>query len=276
MVESKSMHIHNTSDGLCYLTFPKIDALKIADCVFSTRLGGVSSGDFYSMNMSFTRGDDKKNVLENYKRLCEPVGINPKRLVFTKQTHTTNVYNADLNYMGSKAPENADYTDIDGLITNERGVGLVSQFADCVPLVFCDPVKKVIATSHAGWRGTVGEIGKKTVQKMQADYGCNPSDIVVGIGPSVGVCCYEVDEPVMEKVRLLSYIDENEVSYSKGGGKYMLDLKKLNELILINSNVNPDNIDIADICTACNSDTFFSHRVCGSKRGNLCLIIALK
>ena len=275
MLNSKTMNVHKKGD-LVYLTFPKIDASGLASCIFSTKLGGVSTGKFSSLNMSFSRGDEKASVLENYRRLCSAAGIDSERLIFTKQTHTTNVYTADINFLGPATPEDENYNDIDGLVTNERKVGLVSQYADCVPLVFLDPKRGVIATSHAGWRGTVGKIGEVTVKKMVSDYGCDPSDIIAGIGPSVGGCCYEVDDPVMDRVKMLDFIDPATVSTYKQNGKYMLDLKELNRLILINCGIKADNIDVADICTCCESDTFFSHRVCGAERGNLALIVALK
>lgn len=275
MLKSKTMNIHKEGD-LVFLSFPKIDASGVASCVFSTKFGGVGTDDFATMNMSFSRGDSEDTVLENYRRLCSAAGIDSERLIFTKQTHSTNVEVADLKYLGNKTPVDENYNDIDGLITDMAGVGLVSQYADCVPLVFCDPIKRIVATSHAGWRGTVGKIAEVTVKKMKSDFDCNPKDIIAGIGPSVGLCCYEVDDPVMEKVKALDGIDLSRVYTEKGNGKYMLDLKELNRRIMIKSGICPDNIDVADICTCCECDTFFSHRVCGERRGNLALIVALK
>ncbi len=272
---SKTLNIHKDGE-LLYLSFPKIDASGVATCVFTTKLGGSSRGKFATMNMSYSRGDEKAAVRENYETICKAAGLDPNRLIFTRQTHTTNVLTADMKYLGAYPPTDEGYTDIDGLVTNERNVTLVSQYADCVPLVFVDPVKKVIATSHAGWRGTVGEIGKVTINKMVNDFGCDKKDIIAGIGPSVSKCCYEVDDPVIDKVKQLPLIKLEDVATIKPNGKYMLDLKELNRLILINSGISPENIDVADICTCCESDTFFSHRVCGNDRGNLALLVSLK
>ena len=166
------------------------------------------------------------------------------------------------------------FEDVDGLITNEPGVALVTQYADCTPLIFCDPVKKVIATSHAGWRGTVKEIGKVTVQKMQSEFGCNPSDIIAAIGPCIGQCCYEVDTPVYNAFCGLG-LDTNKFFIRKDEEHFMLDLREANRQILVKSGINPEKIDVADICTCCNSDKLHSHRASKGERGNLAAIIEL-
>lgn len=260
---------------LKYIKFPKIDALGITNHAFSTRLGGVSTGIFSSMNLSFNRGDERENVLENYKRLCDAENISTENLVLSCQTHTNNVKIVTREHCGTGITK-PSFSDVDGLITNERQVALVTQYADCTPLVFCDPVKKVIATSHAGWRGTVKEIGKVTVEKMYSHFGCEPQDIIVGIGPSIGKCCYEVDDPVFNEFKKLEYLDLESIFSAKGGGKYMLNLVEANRQILINAGILPHNIDCSDICTCCNSGSLHSHRASKGQRGNLALIIELK
>ena len=260
---------------LKYIKFPKIDALGITNHAFSTRLGGVSTGIFSSMNLSFNRGDERENVLENYKRLCDAENISTENLVLSCQTHTNNVKIVTREHCGTGITK-PSFSDVDGLITNERQVALVTQYADCTPLVFCDPVKKVIATSHAGWRGTVKEIGKVTVEKMCSHFGCEPQDIIVGLGPSIDKCCYEVDDPVFNEFKKLEYLDLESIFSAKGGGKYMLNLVEANRQILINAGILPHNIDCSDICTCCNSDSLHSHRASKGQRGNLALIIELK
>ena len=168
-----------------------------------------------------------------------------------------------------------DYSDIDGLVTNEKDVVLVTQYADCTPLAFYDPVKRVVAASHGGWRGTVAEIARKTVEKMTEEFGSDPADILCGIGPNIGQCCYEVDDPVINEINKLSYLELPSCYTVKGGGKYMLDLREVNREILIHAGVKPENIDVADLCTCCNSDIFHSHRATKGKRGTLALMIAL-
>ena len=274
-MKSKTLNIVSGENDLLYLTFPNIHS---TDCVaaFTTRMGGVSRGQYASMNMSFTGGDDPNTVMQNYNILFNDLGLNPKNAVLSHQTHTKNIKIVKENDLGKGIVKNRDYNDVDGLITNLPGVALVTQYADCVPLVFYDRVKKVVATSHAGWRGTVQEIGKETVLKMAAEFGSNPADVLVGIGPSIGNCCYEVDDPVYNEFKKLSYLNLNEIFTKKPNGKYMLNLWVANRRILENAGINPQNICVTDLCTCCNSHIFHSHRATGGNRGNLAAIIALK
>jgi YfiH family protein len=177
---------------------------------------------------------------------------------------------------GKGIVKDRDYDDVDGLITNVKGLTLVTQYADCVGLLFYDPQKKVIATSHAGWRGTVGEIGRLTVEKMSAVFGCKPKDIRVGIAPSIGMCCFEVDTPVYEEFSKITSFDTNSIIKNDGGGKYHIDLWRANLLSLLNAGVPNENISITDLCTKCHPDVFFSHRFTNGKRGNLAALICLK
>jgi YfiH family protein len=154
-------------------------------------------------------------------------------------------------------------------------VALVTQYADCTPLLFCDPVKGVIATSHAGWRGTASLIGKVTVEKMTNEFGSDPKDIIAGIGPCIGQCCYEVDDPVYSEFSKIDFLEQDKIFTPKGNGKYMLDLVEANRQILVNSGILPQNIDASDICTCCNCEDLHSHRATGGKRGNLAAIIEL-
>lgn len=269
---SKTVTINSSSD-LTYITFPKLERCGAVRHTFSTRLGGVSSGQYASMNMSFNGGDTRENVVKNYEILCGAVGIKTENLVLSKQTHTNNVrvVSGEDKGTGFSKPS---FEDVDGLITNESGVALVTQYADCTPLLFCDPQKKVIATSHAGWRGTVKLIGKVTVEKMVSEFGCNPEDIIAAIGPCIGPCCYEVDEPVYSEFSKLQ-LNLKSIFTPKYQGHYMLDLREANKQILLNSGIKEENLDVADICTCCNSSELHSHRATAGKRGNLAAIIEL-
>lgn len=260
-------------NGVTFITFPKLNSTGIVHCGFSTRLGGVSSGYFSTMNMSFSRGDDRECVLENYRRLCSALEIDISQLVFSKQTHTKNVKVVNRSHCGTGLTR-PSFEDIDGLITAEKGVALVTQYADCTPLLFCDPVKKVIAASHSGWRGTVQQIGAVTVSKMTSEFGCDPKDIIAAIGPCIGPCCYEVDMPVYNEFENLP-ISLDGVLVPSSPEHFMLDLRLANKRILQGSGVREENIEISDICTCCNSDFMFSHRSAGAKRGNLAAIISL-
>lgn len=258
-----------------YIKFPKLVDCGAVKHLFSTRNGGVSSGDCYAMNLSFNRNDTRENVLENYRILCNAEGIDISDLVLSHQTHTNNVISVGKEHRGVGITK-PSFCDVDGLITDEPGVALVTQYADCTPLLFCDPVKRVIATSHAGWRGTVKLIGKVTVEKMISDYGCNPKDIIAAIGPCIGRCCYEVDDLVATEIKKIDFLDTERVLISKPNGRYMLDLAETNRQILVNSGILTENIDVSDVCTCCNAKDLHSHRATGGKRGNLAAIIELK
>lgn len=265
--------IINCIGELEFITFPKLVACGAVRHIFSTRLGGVSQGQYRSMNLSFKNGDTFENVEQNYKNLCGAVGIDISHLVLSNQTHTSNVKTVTCDDCGTgytKPP----FNDVDGLITDCRGVAMVTQYADCTPLLFCDPVKKVAATSHAGWRGTIGLIGQITVEKMVNEFGCRREDIIAAIGPCIGKCCYEVDDPVYDKLKKLP-INLDDALFSKNDGHYMLDLAEVNRRILVASGVKSENIDVADLCTCCNADELHSHRATAGKRGNLAAIIEL-
>lgn len=277
-----------------YLAFPKLEETSIIQHVFTTRMGGVSSGEFATLNFSFVRGDDPNCVLENYRRVGEVFGGKVQDFVTTDQTHTTNikvVTNADA---GKGIVTTRDYADIDGLITDEKGLILSCFFADCVPLYFVDSVKKVIGLAHSGWRGTVAGMGLEMVKRMQGEFGCNPADIQAGIGPSICQDCYEVSEEVAEQFQKGFWSDGRVITIcsevyeqskyprkeillpGKEDGKYQLDLWLANIVVLRMSGIPLENISITDVCTCCNAHYLFSHRATGGKRGNLGAFLMLK
>ena len=274
MINSSSLNFRPDNSPF-YITFPQLDKIDFIKNAFTTRLGGVSKGIYSTMNMSFTNGDNRDDVLENYRIICSELNVDINKVVLSHQTHTNNVRIITEDDIGKGIFKERDYDNVDGLITNVKGIVLVTQYADCTPLLFCDPVKKVIATSHAGWRGTAQEIGRITVEKMCSHFGCSPENIIAAIGPSICKDCYEVDSPVYEPISKINYLDTDKIFVNKGGGKYMLDLWETNRQILINAGLRPDNIDVTDLCTNCNPDIFHSHRYTGGKRGNLAAIISL-
>lgn len=275
LIESDSLNIKNDG-GLMYITFPSFERAGGVTALFTTRMGGVSRGRYASMNMSFSNGDDRENVLKNFKILCRSAGLDYSRLVFSHQTHTVNLRCVTEDDAGKGIVKTRDYEDIDGLLTNVRGIGLVTQFADCVPLLFYDPVKRVVAASHAGWRGTFGEIGRLIVEKMVEQYGCRTENILAAVAPSICKNCYEVDEPLYKAAAGIPYLPLDEVIKKKEDGKYMLDLWECNRRILMHAGILPKNITVTDLCTNCNSHIFHSHRATKGQRGNLAAIIALK
>ena len=269
--------LEENTDYVPYLEYPMLKDTGIVRHGFSTRLGGVSEGYYASMNLSFDRGDRKEAVAENFRRIGEALGVRCEDMVLSRQTHTTNVRIVTDADRGKGITRERDYTDVDGLVTNVPGICLVTSYADCVPLFFVDPVKKVIGLSHSGWRGTVGKIGRKTVELMHERFGSDPADILAAVGPSVCMDCYEVSSDVIEKFK--EAFPENcweQLFYEKPDGKYQLDLWKANELIFLESGMLPEHIAVTNVCTHCNSDILYSHRAAGDKRGNLCAFLALK
>ncbi|MFA9378974.1 MAG: peptidoglycan editing factor PgeF [Lachnotalea sp.] len=260
-----------------YLYFKNIENTNLVNHGISTRLGGVSKKHLSSMNLSFTRGDEESNVLENYRRMTDALKVDYSNLVLSYQTHTTNIKVVTKEDVGKGLIRERGYTDIDGLITNEPGITLVTFYADCVPLLFVDPVNKAIGSSHSGWRGTVDKMGKETVKKMQEQYGTNPQDVIAAIGPSICIDCYEVSEDVIEE--FAKSFDQNimeDICYKKDNGKYQLDLWKANKYILLEAGIKEENIAVTNICTCCNPDLLFSHRASQGMRGNLAAFIGLK
>lgn len=268
MFKSSNCTVNNTN-GVMYITFPILEKRgKVKHC-FSTKIGGVSEGKYAKMNLSYTNGDKRENVEENFKRICECIGVSTDSLVMSRQTHTANVI--CINSKDDIIPP-----DTDGLITNKKGITLCSSYADCVPLIFNDPIAGVIAVAHSGWRGTVQEIGKITVEKMCSEYGAKKENILAVIGPAICMDCYEVDNVVIDKIQKLPYLDESLAILSKPNGKFQLDLKEVCRQTLFNSGILQKNILVSDICTSCNSDFLHSHRATGGERGILSAIIAIK
>ena len=263
-------------DTVEYLSFPLFEKEPGISHLFSTRLGGVSEGIFSSMNLSYTRGDDETAVTENFKRFAKSLGVSSESFVLSDQTHTTNIRRVGAEDRGKGFTKERDYSDIDGLVTNEPGVTLACFYADCVPLYFYDPVKKVIALSHSGWRGTVAGMGRVTIEKMHADFGCNPKDIRVCVGPSICQDCYEVSEDVAEEFAKVFSGREKEILLAKSNQKYQLDLWKANEILLLDAGIKREHLEITDICTCCNPLYLFSHRASMGKRGNLGAFLVLK
>lgn len=264
-------------EGVPFLVFPKLKEAKIVNHGFSTRFGGVSKGMFSSMNLSFTRGDEEANVRDNYSRLGEAIGFSCEDMVFSDQTHTTNIRVVTEADRGKGFTRQKDYTDIDGLVTNVPELVLVTFYADCVPLFFVDTVHNAIGLSHSGWKGTVGKIGKHTIEVMKEQYGTRPQDLIAAIGPSICQECYEVSEDVIEQFcEAFDEIYWREIFYKKSNGKYQLNLWRANELIFQEAGIPQEKIVTTDLCTCCNPELLFSHRASKGKRGNLGAFLMLK
>ena len=258
------------------LKYPLLEQTGIVEHCFTTRIGGVSKGIYESLNLSFTRGDEDASVRENFRRLAGAMKTDVSKFVFTDQTHTTNVRRVTAEDAGKGIVKERDYTDIDGLITNEPGLVLSTFYADCVPLYFVDQVHRAIGMSHSGWKGTVGKMGAATITAMKREFGTEAKDLVCAIGPSICQDCYEVSEDVADAFKEAFPGHADEILLDKKNGKYQLDLWRTNEIVLTEAGVLKENIAVTNICTCCNPDLLFSHRASHGKRGNLGAFIYLR
>ena len=273
-IQSKTMKLNN-KDSVPYLTYNSLEEINFIRHGFSTRFGGVSKGIFSSMNLAFNRGDNQDDVVENYKRLCNSIGLDFNTLVASAQDHHTFVRPVTSENYGVGITKPRDMQSVDALITNEKNVTLVTYYADCTPLFFVDTKNKAIGLAHAGWRGTVGKIGAEVVKKMTELYNTDPADLVCAVGPAISKCCYEVDKACADEFYKLSTLDTSAFIFPKENNKFHLDLLECNRQILVEAGVKPENITLSDFCTRCNSELLWSHRATNGQRGTMCAVMSI-
>jgi len=243
---------------------------------FTSRIGGISEGPWQSFNMGLHVGDEDAHVIANRKRLTEALDWPFDAWTCAEQVHGSNVFTVTSEHRGSGSASLTDViTDCDAIITNEPNILLTSFYADCVPLYFYDTVNGAIGLAHAGWKGTVGEIASKTIQAMSKAYGTRPEELRAAVGPSIGLCCYEVDAVVIERIQALMQalnIKDNgthTIIKPAHSGKAHIDLKELNRQIMIKAGILPSHIEYSEWCTGCNRNLFFSHRIEGAPSGRM-------
>ncbi len=223
---------------------------------FSSRLGGKSTGRFAFANLSIKSGDPQ--ALSNRQILASQLDVSLDRFVFLEQTHSDHIHIATKADAGKGAFDfESALQDIDALITTEKGLMLTVVNADCVPILIYDAQKQVIAAVHSGWRGTVKKILTKTIQTLFDSYGSKPTGIYAAIGPSIGVCCYEVGKDVEQKV-IESFGNKDFLEYRNN--KIYFDLWKANKHQLLKLGIPETNIDLLGLCTSCHNDKFYSAR----------------
>lgn len=266
----------NLNNCVGYLTFKSLENISIINHAFSTRLGGVSSNEFSTMNLSFNRGDSDNNVIENYHKFCDSAGFDFNTLVASSQQHGDNIRIVDEQDKGVGIWREQDKTNIDALITNKQDITLVTYFADCTPIFFVDPIRKVIALAHSGWRGTILRIGAKVIDKMKRDFNCKIENIVCAIGPCIGKCCYEVDKNLYQHFSKVKDWNVDEIFEPLSNGKYNLDLCEANLQLLLSAGLRRENVSVSDVCTMCNSELLFSHRATAGKRGGMVAMMCLR
>ena len=237
---------------------------------FSTRKGGVSKEHLASLNLSFSVEDAKENVLENFRRIGERFGKTPEDFVLSKQSHETKVLKVGTKDRGKGITKDRDYEGIDALITDEKGIILSCFSADCVPILFYDPIHKAVGACHSGWRGTKGKILRNVVEEMRQHFSSKPAEILVAIGPSICKEQYIVSEDLALSF-LEDYPDLGEDTASPiqriSKDKFQLDLWDLNRRIALDCGIKEEHISISGYCTMENPELFFSHRYSQGKRG---------
>lgn len=226
--------------------------------------------------LKYGEREDLIDEVENNKKLvCDGLNIPLENLFIPTQTHSDNVEIVNCNPSPQPSPPSGEganiqlFNNTDGLITNQKNIAIALNFADCVPIIFYDPLKKVVAIAHAGWRGTVAKIGPKTVEKMVKEFSCKPSDIIALIGPSIGKCCFEVKDDVLTQI-MDSVGNHSEDVFSNNS----VDLKLVNKFQLLASGLA--KIDLSEYCTSCHSELFFSYRREKGKTARHSAVIMLK
>ena len=248
---------------IIYFEAPPMKALDLINHVFCTRCGGVSQGPFSSLNLAEGNGDEPTRVRVNRDLVLKAFGISPAQLITMNQMHRDRVWIVNNPLPPSMASSEARY---DALLTDQRGIAIGVLTADCVPILLVDAKHSVIGIIHAGWRGTLLGIARKALRKMTHHFGTHPEDLLVAIGPSIGECCYEVDEAVMGPFRSSRW---NWRSYSRPKGKntWSLNLAQANIEQMRDLGIRDEQCCWIRICTACNTDIFFSHRAEGPRTG---------
>lgn len=267
--------VYFEKDGLKYLQFSNLKKYEglVTHC-FTTRLGGVSTGECGTLNLGFNRKDSRDNVLENFNRVCSAINIDSGNLVFSSQVHDNKIRVVDENDRGKGIIRASDIFGFDGLVTDRKSVALVTFYADCVPIFLFDPEKRVIALAHSGWKGTVKQIGREAVEKMTEVYGCSSEKIEAAVGPSIGQCCFEVDNDVYRE--FAQKIPWSSAYCKKTNGtKWNISLQEIIRHTLEAAGVRHENICLSNICTKCNRDIYFSHRGDHGKTGSLAAFMQL-
>lgn len=260
--------IHIKKDELEYIQFRRLLEYENIKHCFTLKPLEFASNATYK---------EKKNEVESsLKLLSNELLFDTKDICRPRQTHTDRVEKIDEGDDGIYLQK---FDNVDGLITNKKNKVLMLSFADCTPLLFYDTIKKVIANTHSGWKGTLQEIGVRTVKKMKEEYNCEYKDIICCIGPHIRKCHFEVDKDVRDlfynKFKYLEGIEEI-IKYNEQKNKYYINTAKINKQILLNIGLKEENIVDSNICTVCNSDICHSYRAEKDLSGRAVAIIELK
>jgi len=244
-----------------FFVFDEWEKYKEITHFVTTRHGGVSEEPYLSLNIGFGTEDSHELVLKNRQLMAQSVGIPLESFVMLNQVHGVSVAVAtyEMKGLGALDRESAIHA-TDAIISNQPGICLFIMAADCVPLLFYDPIKKAIGAAHAGWRGTVNQMAAATVQKMHDVFDCNYENIRVVIGPSIGPCCYHVGGEVIDHILRSFGTTDELISFENNDSSAYFNLWRANQLQLMNMGILTENIAIAELCTCCNHIDFYSSR----------------
>jgi len=268
--------IRHEQGELVYFSYSIFTPYEQILSAISSRKGGVSAQPFDSLNLALSVGDDSIAVIINRERLCKTIGVEADAMTIAQLMQGTHIEVVTSSSRGLNAAEKAKrFVDTDGLVTNVAEVPLFIFIADCAALSFFDPKRNVIGIGHAGWRGTVGGIAHKMVEAMNGAFDCNPEDVLVGISPSIGPCCYQVREDVVEAFQGAYPEQASAFFVQQPDGSLHLDMWTALTCQLRSSGIQEEHIDLAGICTACHTDIFYSNRAEGGKTGRFTGMITL-
>jgi polyphenol oxidase len=262
------MSLHR-SGGVDYYSFDILAPWPDITQAAFTRRGGVSEPPFDTLNASFAVGDDPGAVAVNHRRMAAALGWPPDRSVSVRQVHGRNAVAVGPERVGAGTAIEADI-----LVTDQPGILLMQRFADCTPVILWDPDKRVVALVHAGWKGTILGAPASAVEMMVSRYGSSPSSILAGIGPSIGPCCYEVGESVVQPASRV--FAGTGVLQTQAGGSVHFDLWGANAETLMRAGVPEERIAVSGLCTRCRSDLFFSHRASGGRSGRFAVVAGIR
>lgn len=267
-------YFYDAPNGVRLLKNKRLDAFSELNYCFTTRIGGVSTGECESLNLSWKRRDSEENVRENHRRMAQAMGIREESIVFVRLTHGDRVLCADKS-MRNNGNWWADIPQgYDAVITRDTDTTLLARTADCGTVLLYDPVKRAIGAVHSGWKGTVAGIIPNTVEAMKAQYGCNPKDITAVCGPSICANCFKVHNDCAEK--FFEVFGRGDYTKELPDGRYSIDMWSIMRSQLEKSGIMPCNISMADACSCCDEENFFSHRRGAGRSGIMLAVIQLR
>lgn len=260
--------------GLCFFVFDSLKNYKELTHAVTTRAGGKSPSPYSSLNLGINTDDDLENIISNHRTVSNALNFDLSLLVSSTQIHEDRILciKEKPEHTKSNLP-GVYYNGFDSIITDKTGITIMIRIADCVPILLYDSTSKVIAVTHAGWKGTLAEITGKTIQQMNEQFGSSPTDIKAGIGPAIDKCCFSVDKDVADN--FTRKLERSECIVKQKNNSTYVDLKEANRVQMILNGIKEENIETSEICTSCSSDVFFSHRREKGRTGRFALLAGL-